>query len=119
MMIARLEPDIANAAVRDGYVLPRHTQLRARPVEGGQTPCIYRNRRRPRAVAGDDRRSRVHRRPRRAGGGRRLAPHRGPRPGCGFRLKRSDGGRIGALPLDRLTLFVNGQVRQPPARCTS
>lgn len=42
MMIAAFEPDIANAALKDGYLLPRNTVLRSRLMEGEQTPCEYR-----------------------------------------------------------------------------
>ncbi|MFD3190508.1 type VI secretion system baseplate subunit TssF [Sedimentitalea sp. HM32M-2] len=42
MMIASFEPDITNSGVKSGYVLPRHTSLRSRRMEGEQTPCEFR-----------------------------------------------------------------------------
>lgn len=42
MMVAQFDPDVDNAALSDGYVMPRHTQLRSRLMEGEQTPCVFR-----------------------------------------------------------------------------
>ncbi len=42
MMIAEFEPDPANSAIKDGYVMPRQTVLRSRLMENEQTPCEFR-----------------------------------------------------------------------------
>ncbi|MEM9343580.1 MAG: type VI secretion system baseplate subunit TssF [Pseudomonadota bacterium] len=42
MMIAAFEPDVANAGMKDGYVMKRQTRLRSRLTDGQQTPCEYR-----------------------------------------------------------------------------
>ena len=42
MMIAAMEVDTNNSAVKDGYTLPRHSVLRSRLMEGEQTPCEFR-----------------------------------------------------------------------------
>ena len=42
MMIAQLEPDMENANLADGHVIPRHTRLRSKFAEGAQTACVYR-----------------------------------------------------------------------------
>lgn len=42
MMIAAMEPDAQNTAVKDGFVLPRHTLMRSRLMEGEQTQCEFR-----------------------------------------------------------------------------
>ena len=42
MMIAQLVPDTANAGLKLGYELPRHTTLRSRLLDGEQTACEFR-----------------------------------------------------------------------------
>jgi type VI secretion system protein ImpG len=42
MMIAVFEPDMQNAGLVDGYVLPRHTELRSKLTDKDQTPCNFR-----------------------------------------------------------------------------
>ena len=42
MMIAELQPDMDNANLADGHVIPRHTMLRSKFAEGAQTACVYR-----------------------------------------------------------------------------
>ncbi|MEO1794412.1 MAG: type VI secretion system baseplate subunit TssF, partial [Pseudomonadota bacterium] len=42
MMVAAFEPDVANAGLKDGYVMPRQTRLRSRLTDGQQTPCEFR-----------------------------------------------------------------------------
>ncbi len=42
MMIASFTPDVANAALKNGYLLPRGTPLRSRLMEGEQTACEFR-----------------------------------------------------------------------------
>ncbi len=34
MMIAQFEPDVANSAIKSGHVLPRHTKLRSKLMDG-------------------------------------------------------------------------------------
>lgn len=42
MLVAELKPDMANAALKDGYVMPRHSVLRSRLGEKDTTPCTFR-----------------------------------------------------------------------------
>lgn len=42
MMIAQMQPDVQNAGLKTGYVLPRHTKLRSRLMDGEQTACEFR-----------------------------------------------------------------------------
>lgn len=42
MLVAAFEPDQANAAMKDGFVLKRGTALRSALGEGDQTACIFR-----------------------------------------------------------------------------
>ncbi|MFT6423974.1 MAG: type VI secretion system protein ImpG [Celeribacter sp.] len=42
MMIAQLSPDMENANLVNGAVLPRHTQLRSRLSESAQSACVFR-----------------------------------------------------------------------------
>ena len=42
MMVAAFEPDMQNAtALADGYIIPRHSELRSTLGEGDQTPCVF------------------------------------------------------------------------------
>ncbi|MFT7058033.1 MAG: type VI secretion system protein ImpG [Pseudorhodobacter sp.] len=41
MLVAEFEPDQANAAMKDGFVLERGTRLRSSLREGDQTACIF------------------------------------------------------------------------------
>jgi type VI secretion system protein ImpG len=108
MMVAAFTPDMANSAVKDGYVLKRHTQLRARAVEGGQTACVFRTAADvtlwPVEIAEveyiDSRGGLVA-----AGVSRQTEA----RAGIRLRLKRADGGRMADLSMDRLALHLNGQ----------
>ncbi|MEM7317564.1 MAG: type VI secretion system baseplate subunit TssF [Pseudomonadota bacterium] len=43
MMIAELVPDVTNAALKEGYTIPRGSVLRSRLMEGEQTPCDFRS----------------------------------------------------------------------------
>lgn len=106
MMIAAFEPDIANAALKEGYVLPRNTVLRSRLMEGEQTPCEYRTAAEmtmwPIEIAeaeyidgrGDLVAAGV------AGQGR-------ARAGIRLRLRRRDGAPIRELGMDSLVLHLN------------
>ncbi len=108
MMIAAFEPDVANAAIKDGYVVPRHTTIRSRLMEGEQTPCEFRTSADitmwpieiTEAEYIDGRGGLV------AAGVTRETE---ARAGIRLRLKRSDGEAIAELGLDKLTLFLNGQ----------
>jgi type VI secretion system protein ImpG len=108
MMVVAFEPDLGNAGVKEGHVLPRGTRLRSRPVEGEQTACLFRTSAdctlwpieiteaeyidsRGGLVAAGVSRSNV------------------ARAGIRLRLKRPDGGKLRDLPLDRLTLHLTGQ----------
>ncbi len=42
MMIAQLQPDMENASLADGFVIPRHTMLRSGFVESTQSACVFR-----------------------------------------------------------------------------
>jgi type VI secretion system protein ImpG len=106
MMIAAFEPDPANAAVKDGYVLPRQTVLRSRLMEGEQTPCEFR-------TAADvtlwpieiteaeyiDGRGELV-----AAG---VTGNVDARAGIRLRLRRTDGEAISALAMDRISLHLN------------
>ena len=41
MMVAQLHPDMENANLEDGYVVPRSTHLRSSMTEGVQTACVF------------------------------------------------------------------------------
>ena len=109
MMIAAFEPDIANAAVKDGYVVPRHSVLRSRLMEGEQTPCEFRTAADvtmwPVEVAEaeyiDGRGELVA-----AGVTRGIDA----RAGIRLRLRRTDGEAISELGMDRVSLHLNRSV---------
>ncbi|WP_170783607.1 type VI secretion system baseplate subunit TssF [Ruegeria lacuscaerulensis] len=42
MMVVQFEPDVANAALKEGYDIPRGTPLRSHLAEGEQTACEFR-----------------------------------------------------------------------------
>lgn len=42
MMIVSLQPDVEQATLKDGHILPRHTVLRSSIGEDAQTPCVFR-----------------------------------------------------------------------------
>ncbi len=106
MMIAAFEPDIANAALKDGYLLPRNTVLRSRLMEGEQTPCEYRTAADltmwPIEIAEaeyiDGRGDLV------AAG---VAGQTRARAGIRLRLRRRDGEPISELGMDNLVLHLN------------
>jgi type VI secretion system protein ImpG len=112
MMVVAFEPDLGNAGVKEGYVLPRGTRLRSRPVEGEQTACLFRTSADctlwpievTEAEYIDSRGGLVA-----AGVGRASTA----RAGIRLRLKRRDGGRMADLPMDRLTLHLTGQGAEP------
>lgn len=108
MMVAAMVPDMANPALKDGFVLPRHTVLRSALPEGQQTPCLFRTSADltlwPLEIAEaeyiDGRGALV------AAG---VAQGVEGRAAIRLRLRRAGGAPIGELPLDRLTLFLGGQ----------
>lgn len=108
MMVVAFEPDLGNAGVKEGHVLPRGTRLRSRPVEGEQTACLFRTSADctlwpieiTEAEYIDSRGGLV------AAGVSRSSV---ARAGVRLRLKRADGGKMRDLPLDRLTLHLTGQ----------
>jgi len=108
MMVAAFTPDFSNAALKDGFVLPRHTALRSGIVEGAQSACVFRTAADvtlwPLEIAQaeyiDGRGALV------AAG---VARDTEARAGIRLRLRRGDGGPIAELPLDRLRLFIDGQ----------
>ena len=107
MMIAKMEPDATNSAVKNGYVLPRHTVLRSRLSEGEQTPCEFRTSADlalwPLEIAEaeyiDGRGELV------AAG---VAGNSPTRAAIRLRLKRTDGEKIADLPMDDLTIHLHG-----------
>ena len=108
MMVAAMVPDMTNPALKDGFVLPRHTVLRSALPEGQQTPCLFRTSADltlwPLEIAEaeyiDGRGALV------AAG---VAQGVEGRAAIRLRLRRAGGAPIGELPLDRLTLFLGGQ----------
>tara|TARA_R110002049_G_scaffold10127_3_gene50395 strand:- start:103452 stop:105329 length:1878 start_codon:yes stop_codon:yes gene_type:complete len=111
MMVTQMTPDMANAALADGYVMPRETMLRARLGEGAQTACIYRTAADmtlwPIEIAEaeyiDGRGELV------AAG---VAGDTDARAAIRLRLRRHGGAPIGELSMDRLSLFLGGQGAQ-------
>ncbi|MEM8633073.1 MAG: type VI secretion system baseplate subunit TssF [Pseudomonadota bacterium] len=106
MMIAAFETDPANAALKDGYVLPRGTSLLSRPMQGETTACEFRTAADttlwPIEIAEaeyiDGRGELV------AAG---VTGTRPARAGLRLRLRRQGGEPISELPIDRLTLHLN------------
>lgn len=108
MMVVQLQPDAANAAMKDGYVLPRGTRLRSALSENEQTACVFQTAHEvtlwPVEVAEaeyiDGRGELVA-----AGMARDIEA----RAAIRLRLRRIGGERISELSLDRLTLFMPPQ----------
>ncbi|WP_171208214.1 MULTISPECIES: type VI secretion system baseplate subunit TssF [unclassified Ruegeria] len=108
MMIAQFEPDIGNAALKEGYPMPRGTTLRARLAEGEQTACEF-------TTSSDltlwpievteaeyiDGRGELV-----AAG---VAKETNARAGIRLRLNRTDGEPMAELGLDRLVLHLDTQ----------
>jgi type VI secretion system protein ImpG len=109
MMVAALVPDLANPALADGFVLPRHTTIRSALTEGLQTACQFRTAHDvtlwPLEIAEaeyiDGRGALV------AAGVAIGSPD--ARAAIRLRLRRYGDLPIGALALDRLTVFLGGQ----------
>lgn len=106
MMIAAFEPDTANAALKDGYELPRHSVLRSRLMEGEQTPCEFRT-----AAATTMWPIEISQAEYIDGRGELVAAgvagQTQARAAIRLRLRRSDGGEIAELGLDRLSMFLS------------
>lgn len=107
MMIAELQPDMGNSGVKEGYKLPRHTQLRSRLAEGEQTACVFR-------TAADTTLWPIEISEAEYIDGRGGLVAAGvtrdteARAGIRLRIKRLDGEKISDLPMDNLTIFMNG-----------
>lgn len=108
MMVVAFEPDLGNAGVKEGFTLARGARLRSKPIEGEQTACLFRTAADcvlwPVEVSEveyiDSRGGLV------AAGVSRDNP---ARAGIRIRLKRRDGGRMSALPMNALTVHLTGQ----------
>lgn len=108
MMVAELAPDMENAALATGAVLPRGTELRATPAEGTSTACVFKTAQDTtlwpleitEAEYIDGRGELV------AAG---VVGGFEARAAIRLRLRRPGGALINELPLERLTLFVGGQ----------
>ncbi len=108
MMVVAFEPDLGNAGVKEGFTLARGARLRSRPIEGEQTACLFRTAADcvlwPVEVSEveyiDSRGGLV------AAGVSRDNP---ARAGIRVRLKRRDGGKMSALPMNALTVHLTGQ----------
>lgn len=107
MMVAAFRPDTENAAMKDGYTLPRGTRLRSAVGEAAQNACIFTTAQDvtlwPLAISEaeyiDGRGALV------AAG---LARDIEARAGIRLRLRRLGDGPISGLSVDRLTLFLTG-----------
>ncbi|WP_170755845.1 type VI secretion system baseplate subunit TssF [Ruegeria lacuscaerulensis] len=108
MMVAQFEPDIGNAALKEGYEIPRGTTLRSHLAEGEQTACEF-------TTSADmtlwpieiteaeyiDGRGELV-----AAG---VAKETDARAGIRLRLNRTDGEPMSKLALDRLVLHLDTQ----------
>ena len=108
MMIAQFQPDVGNAGLKTGYLLPRETSLRSRLLDGEQTACEFRTAHDltmwpveiSEAEYIDSRGGLV------AAG---VGGNTSARAGIRLRLKRLDDDPISALTLDDLTLYLDRQ----------
>ncbi len=108
MMVAELNPDMDNAGLEAGYVLPRKTRLRSKAVEGAQSACIFETAHDltlwPITVEDaeyiDSRGALV------AAG---VAVHPEVRAGIRLRLKRHGDGPMGELDIGALSFFLGGR----------
>jgi len=112
MMVVAFEPDLGNAGVKEGFTMARGARLRSKPIEGEQTACLFRTAADcvlwPIEVSEveyiDSRGGLV------AAGVSRDNP---ARAGIRVRLKRRDGGKMSALPMNALTVHLTGQGAEP------
>ncbi|KIC47728.1 type VI secretion system baseplate subunit TssF [Tateyamaria sp. ANG-S1] len=108
MMVAAFEPDMENASLEDGYVIPRHSELRSTLTDDDTTPCVFRTSADvimwPITISEaeyiDGRGELVA-----AGVSRDTAA----RAGIRLRLKRHGDLPIAELSMDRLVLFLDAQ----------
>jgi type VI secretion system protein ImpG len=108
MMIAKLEPDMANPALDDGFVVPRQTALRSDLAEGAQSACTFKTASDltlwpveiSEAEYIDGRGALV------AAG---VAHESSARAAIRLRIRRPNGQPISELILDRLNIFLGGQ----------
>ncbi len=108
MMIAQFAPDLANAGMKKGYVIPRHTTLRSRLLDGEQTACEFR-------TAHDvtmwpieiSEAEYIESRGGLVAAG--VGSDTPARAGIRLRLKRMDGDPISELSMDELTLYLDRQ----------
>ncbi|MEP4196402.1 MAG: type VI secretion system baseplate subunit TssF [Aliishimia sp.] len=108
MMIAAFEPDMQNAALADGYVVPRHSEMRSALRDDDQTACVFRT--------SDDvtlwpitisEAEYIDGRGELVAAG--VSRDTEARAAIRLRLSRFGGQPIGELSLDKLVLFLNGQ----------
>jgi type VI secretion system protein ImpG len=117
MTVARLVPDTAQGGLNDGFTLPRGTTLRGRLLEGEQTACQFTTSQdatlwpielvEAEYIAG---RSEL------AASGLTKGPGtKGlvAKAALRLRIRRTGGGPIRELPIDRLTLFLSGVNAEP------
>lgn len=108
MMVAAFEPDMQNAALEDGYVIPRHSELRSVLGEDDQTSCVFR-------TASDVKMWPITITEAEYIDGRGELVAAGvsrdtqARAGIRLRLNRYGGQPIAELSMDNLVLFLNGQ----------
>ncbi len=112
MLIAKLEPDMTQGSLKDGYVIPRGTQLRSRKSARGATPCIYKTAHEttlwPLAIEAVDYL---------AGPGelaaQKVEVKNGAKAGLRIRLKTVGNIPFNELALDELPLYLRGGGSQP------
>lgn len=112
MMIARLTADAAQGNLNDGFTLARGTQLRGRVRAGEQTACTFTTSQDvtlwPLEVAQAEY---IEGRSDLVAAG--VAKHANAKAAVRLRIRRTDGAKLSALPLDRLTLFLSGAAAEP------
>jgi type VI secretion system protein ImpG len=112
MAVVKLQPDLGEGALADGFRVPRHTLLRSAAAKGDQTPCEYRTahevRLWPLALESVE-----------------YSPHAGDlakidvpvrqnvKSGIRFRLRTTAGLKFEELSLERLPLFLRGVAEIP------
>jgi type VI secretion system protein ImpG len=112
MTIAHLTPDSAQGGIDDGFTLPRGTTLRSRLLDGQQTACQFTTSQDltlwPIELAEaeylEGRSELVS---------ARLVGNTPAKAALRLRLRRSGGGPINELPLDRLTIHLSGTGAEP------
>ncbi|KIN69996.1 Type VI secretion protein [Sulfitobacter noctilucicola] len=108
MMIAQLMPDLANAGLKTGYVIPRHSTIRSRLLDGEQTACEFRTAHEitmwPIEISEAEY---IESRGGLIAAG--VGSNTSARAGIRLRLKRVDGDPISELSMDNLTLYLERQ----------